>query len=170
MHSRLLLGTWIRRFLLEHLITERNLSHNTRQAIAIPWFFSSSSCTLTTRDLWSAFSSMMFRRRSCACFLPTSSQVGPAAWQPATSDLPPFTLWQDSSAFTAPSILLGVLKFAPFHLRRLQNPRSGIWKRRTWMHSCSFSTVGLPWGIGTMRFSCFSTTPERAPTRLHMCM
>jgi integrase/recombinase XerD len=30
MHNRLLLGTWIRRFLLEHLIAERNLSHNTQ--------------------------------------------------------------------------------------------------------------------------------------------
>ena len=35
MHSRLLLGTWIRRFLLEHLITERNLSHNTLSLIHI---------------------------------------------------------------------------------------------------------------------------------------
>ncbi len=30
MHNRLLLGPWIRRFLLEHLIAERNLSHNTQ--------------------------------------------------------------------------------------------------------------------------------------------
>jgi integrase/recombinase XerD len=30
MHIRLLLGPWIRRFLLEHLIAERNLSHNTQ--------------------------------------------------------------------------------------------------------------------------------------------
>jgi len=30
MHNRSLLGPWIRRFLLEHLIAERNLSHNTQ--------------------------------------------------------------------------------------------------------------------------------------------
>lgn len=30
MHDRLLLGPWLRRFLLEHLIRERNLSHNTQ--------------------------------------------------------------------------------------------------------------------------------------------
>jgi site-specific recombinase XerD len=30
MHNRLLLGPWLRRFLLEHLISERNLSHNTQ--------------------------------------------------------------------------------------------------------------------------------------------
>lgn len=30
MHDRLLLGSWLRRFLLEHLIAERNLSHNTQ--------------------------------------------------------------------------------------------------------------------------------------------
>lgn len=30
MHDRSLLGPWLRRFLLEHLISERNLSHNTQ--------------------------------------------------------------------------------------------------------------------------------------------
>lgn len=30
MHNRLLLGPWLRRFLLEHLVSERNLSHNTQ--------------------------------------------------------------------------------------------------------------------------------------------
>jgi site-specific recombinase XerD len=30
MHDRLLIGPWIRRFLLEHIIAERNLSHNTQ--------------------------------------------------------------------------------------------------------------------------------------------
>jgi integrase/recombinase XerD len=32
MHDRSLLGPWLRRFLLEHLISERNLSHNTRSS------------------------------------------------------------------------------------------------------------------------------------------
>jgi integrase/recombinase XerD len=60
---------------------------------------------------------MMFHPRSCACFSPTSSPFDLAVWQPATSDWPLFTLWQDLSAFTAPSILPGVLKFAPFLLK-----------------------------------------------------
>ncbi len=30
MHNRLLIGPWIRRFLLEHIVAERNLSHNTQ--------------------------------------------------------------------------------------------------------------------------------------------
>src|ERR1700723_24585 len=30
MNNHTLLGPWVRRFLLEHLVTERNLSHNTQ--------------------------------------------------------------------------------------------------------------------------------------------
>ena len=32
MLNRLLIGPWIRRFLLEHIIAERNLSHNTQKS------------------------------------------------------------------------------------------------------------------------------------------
>jgi hypothetical protein len=30
MNEKTLMGPWVRRFLLEHLVSERNLSHNTR--------------------------------------------------------------------------------------------------------------------------------------------
>ena len=35
-HKTDLLGAWICRFLLEHLVAERNLSRNTRAAIVMP--------------------------------------------------------------------------------------------------------------------------------------
>ena len=32
MRDRTLLGGWVRRFLLEHLVSDRNLAHNTQQS------------------------------------------------------------------------------------------------------------------------------------------
>lgn len=140
-----------------------------RQATAIPWSSRFSLCMLITKDLRVAFKSKTFRRRLCACFLPTSSPFGLAAWQLVTSDLPRFTLWRDLSAFGIQSILPGVLKFAPFRSRRLQSPTSATWKKQTWTLSCGSLTARLLSGTGIMRFSCFSTTPVHAQMKPHKC-
>src|SRR5215470_9572489 len=84
-----LLGPWIRRFLLEHVVAERNLARNTQHSyrdafgLLIP-FVAGMQKSLSIVSLWS-----ISRRTSSVDFSPTSSPRGAARSRPATNGLPP---------------------------------------------------------------------------------
>jgi len=54
MNNLTLLGPWVRRFLLEHLVAERNLARNTqlsyRDALTLLFLSSPASCTIRWTD------------------------------------------------------------------------------------------------------------------------
>ena len=170
MHNRLLIGPWIRRFLLEHIIAERNLSHNTQTSyrdtlvLLLPFIrahykrplerlliddISPQIVRLFLAHLESVRScSVATRNQRLAAIHSLARFIG--LRQPRTSWLecgsPRDSVQEDS-----------------------QNQPSDTWIRRRWMRCCRSSTVGPFLGTGTTRFSCFSTTPERARTKQHMC-
>ena len=60
MNEKTLMGPWVRRFLLEHLVSERNLSHNTQASyrdtltLLLPFASKHSGCAIdrmTVEDL-----------------------------------------------------------------------------------------------------------------------
>ena len=119
MNDRTLLGPWVRRFLLEYLVTERNLAHNTQCSyrdaliLLIPFVagkLHQSVDRLTVLDL---------RQIWCAFFWRTWSSPEGVQFQPATSDWPQFMLWLGLSESTARSTSPGVVKFVPSLSKRL---------------------------------------------------
>lgn len=170
MPNRLLIGPWIRRLLLEHIVAERNLSHNTqtsyRDTLVLLLPFIRAHCKRPLdRLLIEEVSPQIVR-----LFLAHLESVRSCSVATRNQRLPLFTLWRDSSAFEARSILPGVPKFVRFHSRRLLSQPSDTWIRQRWMQCCRSSTVGPFLETETMRFSCSFTTPGRARTKRLMCV
>ena len=141
MPNRVLLGTWIRRFLLEHIIAERNLSHNTqtsyRDTLVLLLPFMRAHYKRPLEGLLIDDVSPQIVR----LFLTHLESVRSCSVEPVTSDLPRFIRWRDSSAFAVPSISDGVRKSALFRSKRPPNRSLDTSIRRRWMRCCRSSTV-----------------------------
>jgi site-specific recombinase XerD len=108
MKDKSLLGPWIRRFLLEHLVAERNLSRNTQASyrdtltLLLPFASKQGSCAIdrmTVEEL---------TRRSSASSWTTWSKIASAARLPATNGWRPSIHWRALSERVRRSIWPGV--------------------------------------------------------------
>jgi site-specific recombinase XerD len=130
MKDESLLGPWVRRFLLEHLVAERNLSRNTqasyRDTLMLLLPFASKQGggaidRMTVENLTPFESSLTIW-----------STIANAAASPATNGLRPFIRWRASSACVRRSIWLGAQKYGQCRSRRPPKPRSDISRRPRW--------------------------------------
>jgi len=95
-----LLGPWVRRFLLEHLVGERNLARNTQQSYrdALRLLLPFSASRLITFE------------SSCKSWKRRVSVM----WRPVTSAWQRFIRWPISSGYVAQNTLAGVVRSEPF--------------------------------------------------------
>jgi hypothetical protein len=143
------LGPWIRRFLLEHLIKERNLSRGTRQSYR------------DTLTLLIPFVARKVRRSIDAmevCFFFIWRRVGAVPFRHGTSAWQLSTRWPASWPCTAPSTSLGVRKSASYLSRNARRHPAIIWKRLKSMPYSQPPTSRLRRGSAITFFSCSSTT------------
>jgi site-specific recombinase XerC len=110
MRDKSLIGPWIRRFLLEHLVAERNLARNTQRSyrdamVMLLPFMARTTHTAVDRLTVEDFSS-------------TWNRSAVAVELPAICVLVQFTLWQNSSVLAAPNTSLGAPRCEQFPSER----------------------------------------------------
>ena len=155
MRDRNLLGPWVRRFLLEYLVAERNLARNTQ---------------VSYRDTLTLLLPFVGRRASTAIdrlsVEDLSNMSAAAASSPATSGSAPSTRWHASLEHDRPNIWRGARRSAPSRSRRLPRPSSATSRSRKWKRCCVPLTRVRTSVRGTM--GCYSscTTAALVPTRL----
>src|SRR5215831_5282506 len=116
MKDKNLLGPWIRRFLLEHLVAERNLSRNTQASYR------------DTLTLLLPFAS----KHSSATSWITCSVIVSAARLPATNVWRPSIHLRALSAYVRRPTWPGVPRYVQYRSRRQPKPWSGISRRPRW--------------------------------------
>src|SRR5450755_4618397 len=165
MTSNALLGPWVRRFLLEHLVGERNLSRNTQKSyrdalcLLIPFVVSKTGRAvelITVEDV----SANVVR-----LFLTDLEQSRKCGGLRAISVWPRFTRWPASSASIARNTLSGAARSVRSPLRRPLRTSSRIWRSQKWTRCWRHPTVRQVKAIVITRFFCFSITPGLAPAR-----
>jgi hypothetical protein len=123
MRNSTLMGPWIRRFLLEHLVAERNLARNTQcsyrdtMVLLLPFM----SRTLKTPVDQLAVSDLS--PRPFAGFSNILRRTAVAAAARAICASAPSTRWRSSSAPIVQSMWPGVLRSGQFPLGRPPSPR-----------------------------------------------
>ena len=133
MKNKNLLGPWIRRFLLEHLVAERNLSPNTQASyrdtltLLLPFVSNQGGGVIdrmTVEDLTPAivckFLDHLERDRRCSAV--TRNQRLATVHSLARL-----------SACVRPSTWLGVPRYGQYHSKRQPKQRSDISKKPRWM-------------------------------------
>ena len=135
MTDRTLLGPWIRRFLLEHIVGERNLARNTQASyrdtltLLLP-FLRATSQTPVDRLAIEDLSPSMLRR-----FLEHLEHDRGCKGARAISASAPFTRSRSLSACTAPNTSPGVPTSARFPSRKRPSPPWPISTNLRWMPS-----------------------------------
>src|SRR4030095_9139682 len=133
MSDKNLLGPWIRRFLLEHLIGERNLARNTQVsyrdtlALLIPF------ATSKTKKRVEQLAIDHITPEVVRSFLVTWSRSEDAAFLHAISAWPRFTPWHASLLRAAQNTSLGALRFRAFLSKEDLRFRFLTWRSRKWM-------------------------------------
>jgi integrase/recombinase XerD len=133
--NTILLGPWIRRFLLEHLVSERNLSRNTQRsyrdtfALLVPFVgaklhkpIDRLSVTDLSADKVRSFLADLEQTRGCG--IPTRNQR-----LAAIHALARFV------ALHSPEHTVGPESFAPYRLKRLASSQFRTLKNQKWMAS-----------------------------------
>ena len=155
------LGPWLRRFLEEYLVSERNLARNTqlsyRDTLVLLLRFAAAQARtpvdrLTVRDLGAervrAFLAHLEQERGCSPRTPATSGSPPSAASPAMSPA------------AVPNTSPGVTRSAPFRSRRPRLRRSATWKSTRSTPYSMPRTLPRPRAGASAPCSCFSTTPE----------
>jgi integrase/recombinase XerD len=164
MNDEPLLGPWVRRFLLEHLVAERNLSRNTQRSyrdaltLLIPFVADQLHQPVdrltvvdVSADLVRLFLADLEQSRHCA--ITTRNQRLAAVHALARfvgEHSPEHIAWCGQIRSKKPS--------------RQSSP---IWTNRRWMHSWQLQTAKLPRAAAITHCCCFSITPGLAPRKLH---
>ena len=164
--SNATLGVWIRRFLLEHLVAERNLARNTQRSyrdtlvLLIPFVAAKLGKPLdrlTPIDLCPIL---------CVCSLRTWKNLGSAPSQPVTRGWLHSMHWLASSASAVQSISSGAARCVPSHSKRQPRESFHIWTSQRWMRFWRHRIARPLKDSGVITLSsCFSTTQVLAPTR-----
>lgn len=160
------LGPWIRRFLLEHVVAERNLARNTQHgyrdafALLTPFVAKMQKSSPRTVSL-----SSISRPISSVDFSPISSPRVAAKSPPVTNGLPPSVpsplLWRSIALSTSN----GAGRFARSRSRGPARPSFRISRRQRWTHYSPPQIVELR-KVGVItRFCCFSITRALEPQR-----
>src|SRR5437899_7464173 len=152
-----LLGPWVRRFLLEHLVGERNLARNTQRSyrdalvLLLPFiadYVHKSVDQLQIDDITAEhvrlFLHDLEQRRQCS--VTTRNQRLPRSMR-----------WCASLGNGVRSILHGADNSGRFRSKRRLRLRSPIWKKRRWTRYSMRRTVALHKGGETMGSCCFFT-------------
>jgi site-specific recombinase XerD len=118
MNDLTLLGPWVRRFLLEHLVAERNLARNTQRsyrdalAMLIPFVADKLHQSVDRLTVINVSADLV------RLFLTDLEQSRTVRLSPATSAWRRSMLWLGLWENTVQSTLPGVVKFVPFPSRR----------------------------------------------------
>ncbi len=161
MYKPALLGSWVRRFLIDHLLGERNLSRNTQQsyrdtlALLLPFISrqqKKSIDLLCVDDLSSqalkGFLDHLEKHRNCS--IRTRNQRLAAVHAMArfiAERSPEHIAWA------------GEIRTVPF--KRFDLPALPTWRRKRSMPFLQLPTVAAHRDIVIMSCSCSSTTPAR---------
>ena len=161
-----LIGTWVRRFLIEYMLIERELSTNTQQSyrdtfrLLLPEVAKAKRKALDkllVEDLTSAL---------VKAFLLGLEKTATVAQQLGINVLPPCVPWRSSSPRIVQSTSHGVVTFERSHSSDLRKPRSLILRRMKWMRYWLLQIVTKPKVDGTIACSCSFTTVVLVQARL----
>ena len=167
MSKHALLGPWVKRFLLDHLISERNLSRNTQRsyrdtlALFLP-FASAWKKTPIDRlevfdlsiDVLRGFLDHLEKERRCS--IRTRNQRLAAVHAMAR-------FIAERSQSTSP----GVTRYAPFHSSASLEKSSLIWISPRWTRFWLLPIAAHDKVFVIMHYSYFCTTPAHASRRRH---
>jgi hypothetical protein len=159
------LGRWVRRFLLEYLINERNLSRGTQRsyrdtlALLIPFV------ARQTRTGVDALNVVHVSAEAVRMFLAYLEDSRNSVVRPGTSGWQPSTRWPVLWPCAAQSISLGAEKSVRYLSKNAPRSRSRIWRRPKSMHYSRPPTSGVRKDDAITFFSFSSTTQAPAPTK-----
>ena len=170
MDKTMLLGTWIRRFLLEHLIAERNLAPNTQRSyrdtlvLLLPFVAKKAAKAVDhlsvvdmSAELIRLFLADLETSRHCAIVTRNQRLAAIHALARFVGE-------------HSPEHILGALNFGPSRLRnRPPEPSFLTWISRKWMH-CWPPLIGKRLkGAVTRPYCCSFITPVPAPAKPPSC-
>ena len=133
MRNASLLGSWVRRFLMEHMVSERNLARNTQRSYRDTLRLLLPAVARRARKPIDRLAVTDVTADRVRQFLNDLEEKRGALSPHATSVWLRSTLWQGSSAYTLRSWSSGAEKSGRYRSKGHRGRWSRTWRRRRWM-------------------------------------